>query len=78
VFQLDRGRINRTVALSFKVRSLPHHISADLSSTCRSYALHAIPLNTMPMTTRQAFDPDVKSMAAKRLAQQSSLSRTGE
>jgi hypothetical protein len=56
------------VALSFKVRLLPHHISADLSSTCRSYTLHAIPLETEPMTTRQAFDPDITPMAAQPLA----------
>jgi hypothetical protein len=49
-------------ALSFEVRLLADHITADLSSTCRSYTPRAIPLEAEAMTTRQAFGPDITSM----------------
>ena len=71
------GLIGR-VALSINVRLLPHHTSVDLSSTCRSFTLRAIPLETEPMTTRQAFDPGIAPMAAQPLAQRSRRSRAGE
>jgi hypothetical protein len=78
VSNLTAAGLTGRVALSFKVRLLPHHISADLSSTCRSYTLHAIPLETEPMTTRQAFDPDFTALAAQPLARRSRRSQGGE